>query len=110
MIGMLWNYLRECWLLIHLREYQPRMHLMPSIFGPTHYLVILRVYQNTNPHMSSKLRKSDSSSDNMKKLRNVKNYSTNSSTLDFRQFSRLVKHTPKCDRDRTNPCTVLNPQ
>lgn len=61
--------------------------------------------------MSSKPRKSDSSSGNTKKPPNVRNYSTNSNTPDFHPFSRQVKDTPKCVRDRTNnPCTVLNLQ
>lgn len=61
--------------------------------------------------MSSKPRKSDSSSGNTKKLQNARSYSTNSNTADFHPFSRRVKDMLKCVPDRTsNPCTVLNPQ
>jgi len=84
---------------------------MLSIFGLIHYPAIPRVCQSTNLPMSSKPRKSDSSSGNMKKPPNVRNYSTNSNTPDFHPFSRQVKDTPKCVQDRTNnPCTVLNLQ
>lgn len=75
---------------------------MLSISGQTRYLVIQKVCPSMKLHMSSKQRKSVSSSGSMKKTQSAKKYSTISSILDFHQSSSLGMHMLRCVQVQIN--------
>ncbi|KAL2939864.1 Cyclin-dependent kinase C-2 [Bienertia sinuspersici] len=68
------------------------MHLMPSTSGLIHYLVILRVCQNTKHHTNSKQRRNANSKGSTKKQQNVRNSNIRHHMLAFPPFSSRVNH------------------
>ncbi|XVE65434.1 hypothetical protein DITRI_Ditri07aG0180300 [Diplodiscus trichospermus] len=101
--------MKRCLQEVFRQEYPPRMHLMLSISGQTHYLAIQKACLNMNCHMSSKRRKSANNSANMKNMPSDRSYGIHNLIPAFHLFNSLGKHTLKCELGLTHPCMVLSP-